>query len=123
MRSRDQLETILFDELKLPVVKRTPKGGRSTDAEVLEALADQHELPRVILEYREIDKLKGTYIDALPQLVHPETGRIHTRFDQAVAATGRLSSSDPEPAEHPHPHGARARRSAPPSSRRRAASS
>jgi DNA polymerase-1 len=95
LRSRDQLETILFDELKLPVVKRTPKGGRSTDADVLEALADKHELPRAILAYRELDKLKGTYIDALPRYVHPDTGRIHTRFDQAVAATGRLSSSDP----------------------------
>ena len=95
LRSRDQLETILFDELKLPVVKRTPKGGRSTDADVLEALADKHELPKAILAYRELDKLKGTYIDALPRFVHPETGRIHTRFDQAVAATGRLSSSDP----------------------------
>jgi len=95
LRSRDQLETILFDELKLPVVKRTPKGGRSTDADVLEALADRHELPRAILAYRELDKLKGTYIDALPRYVHPTTGRIHTRFDQAVAATGRLASSDP----------------------------
>jgi DNA polymerase-1 len=95
LRSRDQLETILFDELKLPVVKRTPKGGRSTDADVLEALADRHELPRAILAYRELDKLKGTYIDALPRYVNPETGRIHTRFDQAVAATGRLASSDP----------------------------
>jgi len=95
LRSRDQLEAILFDELKLPVVKRTPKGGRSTDADVLEALADKHELPRAILVYRELDKLKGTYIDALPRYVNPDTGRIHTRFDQAVAATGRLSSSDP----------------------------
>jgi DNA polymerase I len=95
LRSRDQLETILFDELKLPVVKRTPKGGRSTDADVLEALADRHELPRAILAYRELDKLKGTYIDALPRYINPATGRIHTRFDQAVAATGRLASSDP----------------------------
>ncbi len=95
LRSRDQLEKILFDELKLPVVKRTPKGGRSTDADVLEALADRHELPRAVLAYRELDKLKGTYIDALPRCVNPETGRIHTRFDQAVAATGRLSSADP----------------------------
>jgi DNA polymerase-1 len=95
LRSRDQLEKILFDELKLPVVKRTPKGGRSTDADVLEALADRHELPRAVLAYRELDKLKGTYIDALPRCVNPQTGRIHTRFDQAVAATGRLSSSDP----------------------------
>jgi DNA polymerase-1 len=95
VRSRDQLEKILFDELKLPVLKRTPKGGRSTDASVLEELADQHPLPKTIVDYREIDKLKGTYIDALPKAVNPATGRIHTRFDQAVAATGRLSSRDP----------------------------
>ena len=95
VRSRDQLEKILFDDLKLPVLKRTPKGGRSTDASVLEELAEQHELPKVICEYREIDKLKGTYVDALPRVVNPETGRIHTCFDQAVAATGRLSSHDP----------------------------
>jgi DNA polymerase-1 len=95
LRSRDQLEKILFDELRLPVVKRTPKGGRSTDADVLEALEDKHPLPKAILAYRELDKLKGTYIDALPKYVHPRTGRIHTRFDQAVAATGRLASSDP----------------------------
>jgi DNA polymerase-1 len=95
LRSRDQLEKILFDELKLPVIKRTPKGGRSTDADVLEALSDQHDLAKRLLEFRELDKLKGTYIDALPRYVNPLTGRIHTRFDQAVAATGRLSSSDP----------------------------
>jgi DNA polymerase-1 len=95
VRSRDQLEKILFDELRLPVVKRTPKGGRSTDADVLEALSEHHELPKRLLEFRELDKLKGTYIDALPRYVHPATGRIHTRFDQAVAATGRLASSDP----------------------------
>jgi DNA polymerase-1 len=95
VRSRDQLEKILFDELKLPNIKRTPKGGRSTDADVLEALAEQHALPKRILEFRELDKLKGTYIDALPRYLDPKTGRIHTRFDQAVAATGRLSSSDP----------------------------
>jgi DNA polymerase-1 len=95
LRSRDQLEKILFDELKLPVVKRTPKGGRSTDADVLEALTERHALPGRILEFRELDKLKGTYLDALPKYVGSRTGRIHTRFDQAVAATGRLSSSDP----------------------------
>jgi DNA polymerase-1 len=95
LRSRDQLEAILFDELRLPVVKRTPRGGRSTDAEVLEALAEKHPLPARVLEYRELDKLKGTYIDALPRCVNPRTGRIHTRFDQTVAATGRLSSADP----------------------------
>jgi DNA polymerase I len=95
LRSRDQLEAILFDDLSLPVLKRTPKGGRSTDADVLEALAEKHPLPAKVLEFRELDKLKGTYIDALPRYVNPATGRIHTRFDQAVAATGRLSSSDP----------------------------
>ena len=89
-----QLETILFDELQLPVVKRT-KTGRSTDASVLEELAAQHPLPEVVLEYRALTKLKGTYLDALPAAVHPETGRIHTRYNQTVAATGRLSSSDP----------------------------
>jgi DNA polymerase-1 len=95
IRSRDHLEAILFDELRLPVVKRTMKGGRSTDAAVLEELADKHPLPSVILEFRELDKLKGTYLDALPRAVNPETGRIHTRFEQAVAATGRLSSTEP----------------------------
>jgi DNA polymerase-1 len=95
IRSRDQLEEILFDELKLPVLKRTPKGGRSTDASVLEELANEHELPAVILDYREMDKLRGTYLEALPRAQNPKTGRIHTRFDQAVAATGRLSSNDP----------------------------
>lgn len=95
LRSRDQLEEILFDELKLPVVKKTPKGGRSTDATVLEELSDRHPLPKLVLEYRELDKLKGTYLDALPRAVNPQTGRVHTRFEQAVAATGRLSSVDP----------------------------
>lgn len=95
LRSRDQLEAILFDELHLPVVKKTPKGGRSTDATVLEELADRHPLPRLVLEYRELDKLRGTYLEALPRAVNPATGRIHTRFEQAVAATGRLSSVDP----------------------------
>jgi DNA polymerase-1 len=95
IRSRDQLEAILFDELALPVVKRTAKGGRSTDAEVLDELALRHALPKVVLEFREIDKLKGTYIDALPRHIDPKTGRIHTRFSQTVAATGRLSSVEP----------------------------
>ena len=95
IRSRDQLEAILFDELKLPVVKRTLKGGRSTDAAVLDELSDKHPLPGLILEFRELDKLKGTYLEGLPRAVNPETGRIHTRFEQAVAATGRLSSTEP----------------------------
>jgi DNA polymerase-1 len=95
VRSRDQLETLLFDELKLPVVKRTPKGGRSTDADVLEELQEIHPIAERLIQFRELDKLKGTYLDTLPRFVQPSTGRIHTRFDQAVAATGRLSSSDP----------------------------
>ncbi len=95
INSPPQLRTVLFDELKLPTGRRT-KTGASTDAAVLEELAQQgHALPRLIIDYRQIDKLKGTYADALPALVNPETGRIHTTFNQAVAATGRLSSSDP----------------------------
>jgi DNA polymerase-1 len=92
--SPKQLQRILFDKLKLDTGKRT-KTGFSTDVSVLEKLAENHELPAKILEYRQLSKLKGTYIDALPILVHPETGRIHTSYNQAVAATGRLSSSDP----------------------------
>jgi DNA polymerase-1 len=94
LASPKQLETILFDVLKLKVTKRT-KTSRSTDAEALEALVEDHPLPGVILEHRAIAKLKGTYVDALPKLVHPQTGRIHTRWSQAVAATGRISSQDP----------------------------
>lgn len=89
-----QLETILFDELDLPVIKKT-KTARSTDHEVLEELAALHPLPGAILEHRSVSKLKSTYLDALPREVNPETGRIHTRYNQLVAATGRLSSSDP----------------------------
>ncbi|HEX7899309.1 MAG TPA: DNA polymerase I [Planctomycetota bacterium] len=92
--SPKQLQYILFEKLKLDTGKRT-KTGFSTDASVLEALAAEHEFPRKLLEHRTLTKLKGTYIDALPQLVHPDTGRIHTSYNQAVAATGRLSSSDP----------------------------
>lgn len=92
--SPKQLAEVLFDRLKLPVVKRT-KTGPSTDAEVLTTLALRHELPAKIVQYRQYAKLLGTYIDALPRLVHPETGRIHASFHQAVTATGRLSSSDP----------------------------
>ncbi len=94
VNSPRQLETILFDELGMKPLKRT-KTSRSTDAETLEALAELHELPKIVLDIRSITKLKGTYIDALPSLVHPSTGRIHTSWEQTVAATGRLSSSDP----------------------------
>jgi DNA polymerase-1 len=90
-----QLRTILFDKLQLPVLRKT-KTGASTDAAVLEELAEEgHALPKLILEFRQLDKLKGTYVDALPQQINPATGRIHSSFSQTVAATGRLSSSDP----------------------------
>jgi DNA polymerase-1 len=94
LASPKQLGTLFFEKLKYPVVKRT-KTGYSTDQEVLETLARDHELPRVILEHRMLAKLKSTYVDALPKMVHPETGRVHTSFNQTGAATGRLSSSDP----------------------------
>ena len=92
--SPKQLATILFDELKLPVKKRT-KTGPSTDQDVLERLASEHPLPAKLIEHRQLSKLKGTYLDALPKLVNPETGNVHTSFSQTTAATGRLSSSDP----------------------------
>ena len=96
INSPRQLGEILFDKLQLPALKKTGKTkSASTAVEVLEELALVHELPRLILEWRGLHKLKSTYIDALPQLVHPHTGRVHTCFNQAVAATGRLSSSDP----------------------------
>ncbi|CAN98846.1 DNA polymerase I [Sorangium cellulosum So ce56] len=94
LASPKQLEAVLFDELKLRSQRKT-KTGRSTDADVLEALSEEHPFPGVVLEHRAIAKLKGTYVDALPRLVNPGTGRIHTRWGQAVAATGRLSSQDP----------------------------
>lgn len=92
--SPKQLAQLLFDELKLPVIKRTASGP-STDREVLEQLAERHELPALIIKYREAAKLKSTYADALPQMVLKQTGRVHTSFMQDVAATGRLSSKDP----------------------------
>lgn len=96
INSPKQLAEVLFDKLQLPVLKRTGTSkAPSTAVEVLEELALAHDLPRLILEWRSLMKLKGTYIDALPQLVNPQTGRVHTCFNQAVAATGRLSSSDP----------------------------
>ena len=96
VNSPKQLGEILFDKLQLPALKKTGKTrSASTAVEVLEELAQSHELPRLILDWRGLHKLKSTYIDALPLLVHPDTGRVHTCFNQAVAATGRLSSSDP----------------------------
>jgi len=94
VHSPRQLEALLFDELGLAPQKRT-KTSRSTDAATLEALSDEHPLPAIVLEIRKLAKLKSTYIEALPGLVNPATGRIHTRWGQATAATGRLSSSDP----------------------------
>ncbi len=94
INSTQQLAKILFEKLKLPTGRRT-KTGYSTDAAVLEKLAKDYELPRKLLEYREISKLKSTYVDALPRLINPRTGRVHTSYNQTVAATGRLSSSDP----------------------------
>jgi DNA polymerase-1 len=89
-----QLRQVLFEELGLPVLRKT-KTGASTDQEVLEQLALVHPLPKKLIEHRQLAKLKGTYLDALPELVNPTTGRIHTTFHQVAAATGRLSSSDP----------------------------
>ena len=95
LNSTPQLREILFEKQGLPVLKRT-KTGASTDSSVLEELAAEgHEIPLLMMEYRELEKLRSTYVDALPQLVLPRTGRLHTRFNQTVAATGRLSSSDP----------------------------
>lgn len=94
LNSPRQLAVILYEKLGLPVLKRT-KTGPSTDAEVLEELAAQHELPAALLGYRQLAKLKSTYVDALPALACPSTGRVHTHFNQAVTATGRLSSTNP----------------------------
>ncbi|MEZ6050319.1 MAG: DNA polymerase I [Planctomycetaceae bacterium] len=94
LNSPKQLAKVLFEELGLPVVKRT-KTGASTNEEVLTRLAAEHPLPAKIMEHRQLTKLKGTYLDALPTMVNPETGRIHTSFSQTSAATGRLASSDP----------------------------
>ncbi|NIM19478.1 MAG: DNA polymerase I [Candidatus Latescibacteria bacterium] len=94
INSTSRLQAILFSKLKLKPLHKT-KTGYSTDVEVLKALSAEHELPRLVLEYRSLDKLKSTYIDALPKLVNPQTGRVHTSYNQAVTSTGRLSSSDP----------------------------
>ncbi len=96
IKSTQQLSKILFEELKLPTKRKTAKKtGYSTDVRVLEELSAIHPLPRAVLEYRQINKLKSTYVDAIPNMVNPATGRVHTSFNQAVTATGRLSSSDP----------------------------
>ncbi|MGA9853056.1 MAG: DNA polymerase I [Gammaproteobacteria bacterium] len=93
--SPKQLQAILFDKMQLPVMRKTPRGQPSTAEDVLEELAAEFELPKVILDYRGLNKLKSTYTDKLPEQVDPKTSRVHTSYHQAVAATGRLSSSDP----------------------------
>jgi DNA polymerase-1 len=94
INSTQQLSRILFEKLKIKPIKKT-KAGYSTDVEVLQQLAQEHEMPREVLEYRSLNKLKTTYVDALPRMIHSKTGRVHTSFNQTVTATGRLSSSDP----------------------------
>jgi DNA polymerase-1 len=93
--SPKQLQQVLFQELGLPIRNRTPTGQPSTNEDALAELADDHALPKLILDYRMLAKLVGTYTEKLPEMVNPDTGRVHTSFHQAVAATGRLSSSDP----------------------------
>ena len=95
LASPKQLQEIFFNKLELPVIKKTPKGQPSTAEEVLQELALDYDLPRLILEHRSLSKLKSTYTDKLPQMINQSTGRIHTSYHQAVTATGRLSSSDP----------------------------
>ena len=95
LASPKQLQELLFGKLGLPVLKKTPKGQPSTAEDVLVELAESYELPRLILEHRSLSKLKSTYTDKLPKMVNPSTGRVHTSYHQAVTATGRLSSSDP----------------------------
>ncbi|OHC68272.1 MAG: DNA polymerase I [Rhodocyclales bacterium RIFCSPLOWO2_02_FULL_63_24] len=95
LNSPKQLAEILFNQQGLPVVKKTPSGGPSTDEEVLEKLAEDYPLPKKILEHRSLAKLKNTYTDKLPKMINPATGRVHTSFGQATAVTGRLASTDP----------------------------
>ncbi|MBO8161530.1 MAG: DNA polymerase I [Thermosipho sp. (in: Bacteria)] len=95
INSSKQVAHILFEKLQIPIVKKTSKGSLSTDAEVLEILSENYEIASLILEYRKLQKLKSTYIDSLPKVINPKTGRIHSNFHQTGTATGRLSSSDP----------------------------
>jgi DNA polymerase-1 len=95
LSSTKQLQHILFDKLELPVIKKTPKGAPSTAEEVLQELALDYELPSILMEYRGLSKLKSTYTDKLPTMVNSKTGRLHTSYHQAIAATGRLSSTEP----------------------------
>jgi len=95
LRSTSQVAKLLFDDLELPVIRKSQKGKRSTDSDVLLELSKLHPIPGMIIEYRELEKLKGTYLEPLPTYVNPKTGRIHTSFSQTLVATGRLASSDP----------------------------
>lgn len=95
LASPKQIQEILYDKMNLPILKKTPKGAPSTAEDVLQDLAIEHELPKLILEHRSLGKLKSTYTDKLPTMINARTGRVHTSYHQAVAATGRLSSSDP----------------------------
>ncbi|HJV79714.1 DNA polymerase I [Noviherbaspirillum sp.] len=95
LNSPKQIGEIFFDKLQLPVVKKTPSGTPSTDEEVLQKLAENYPLPKILLDYRGLSKLKSTYTDKLPKMVNPNTGRVHTNYAQAVAVTGRLASNDP----------------------------
>lgn len=95
LASPKQIQEILYDKMSLPVLKKTPKGAPSTAEDVLQELALEHDLPRLILEHRSLGKLKSTYTDKLPTMINSKTGRVHTSYHQAVTATGRLSSSDP----------------------------
>lgn len=95
LNSPKQIQEILFDQLKLPIIKKTPKGAPSTDEDVLQQLSLDYPLPKVLLDYRGLAKLKSTYTDKLPQMVNANTGRVHTNYAQAVAVTGRLASNDP----------------------------
>ncbi|HYD63215.1 MAG TPA: DNA polymerase I [Noviherbaspirillum sp.] len=95
LNSPKQIGEIFFDKLQLPVVKKTPSGSPSTDEEVLQKLAENYPLPKILLDYRGLSKLKSTYTDKLPKMVNPQTGRVHTNYAQAVAVTGRLASNDP----------------------------
>ncbi len=95
LNSPKQIGEIFFDKLKLPVVKKTPSGTPSTDEEVLQKLAEDYPLPKILLDYRSLSKLKSTYTDKLPKMIDPTTGRVHTNYAQAVAVTGRLASNEP----------------------------
>ncbi|HAO17039.1 MAG TPA: DNA polymerase I, partial [Alteromonas macleodii] len=93
--STKQLQHVLFEKMSLPIIKKTPKGAPSTSEDVLQELALEYPLPKKIMEYRGLTKLKNTYTDKLPKMINHRTGRVHTSYHQAVTATGRLSSTDP----------------------------